>query len=394
MLKFISVLIGVFVLGFLIVNDTWLVSVTAFGYQVTASALLFIVAIALFFYVIHLLKKPFRWLGGCGRWYADRKRSQKEAFLMQTLQAVLEQRQDVKKQLLKQRKNWFTPKSREFLLIEALFEPTPHVFEQLIQHPETELAGIRGLLSYAQKTGDLNEATRLLRKAAAKNPDEMWIMEELWRLQTLQNDWADALKTLDILKKNKHVTREEYDYRKGCLLLKLGRYQEASKLTPNNPTTALLQAKAEPAKALKILTKSWEKAPCWDNYLAFRDIIRTETPARQIKAVEKFVSSNPEHRLSLKAKAQTAMDAELWGVAKETLEAYMNAYSLTPKTAQMMAEVERKGWHHEEGAKEWEKKAEAAQEIGGWGCADCGHALSGWDAVCPLCNTFGSVQYR
>ena len=394
MLKFIFILISVFVLGFLIINDTWMISVEGFGYQVTASSLLFIVAIAVFMYVIHLLKKPFHWMSGYQKWAEKRRRTRKETYFTQILQAVLEQKQDTMRAMVKQRKNWFAPKSTEALLIEALFDPTPHVFEQLIQKPETELAGIRGLLQYAQKTGDTEEALRLLRKAAAKNPKEPWIYAGLWDLQVIQSDWADALKTLDVLKGKKQVSSEKYRERKACLLLKLGRAKEAFGTDPDNPATAIAYARIEPKKARDILSASWKKNPCWDTYTAFREAIQAETPAKQMKLTEKFIRHNPQHRLSLKAKAQSAIDAELWGVAKETLTAYFNAYPTTPETARMMAVVERKGWHHEQGARSWEEKALSVRETDGWTCGQCHHEMTHWEAVCPMCNLLGSIKYK
>lgn len=394
MLKFIFILISVFLLGFLIINDTWMISIEGFGYQITASSLLFIIAIAIIVYLLRLLKKPFHWINGYQKWIENRRKTQKDAYFTAILTTVLEQRQSSMQDILKQRKNWFHTKSTEALLIEALFAPTPHVFEQLIQKPETELAGIRGLLQYAQKTGDVNEALRLLRKAAAKNVTEPWVQSGLWDLQVLQSDWADALKTLDVLKKNKLVSSDEYQSRKACLLLKLGRTKEAFEADPDNPATAIAYARTEPKKAQDILTTSWKKESCWDTYLAFRENSTTETPAKRMKLTEKLIRHNPQHRLSLKAKAQTAIDAELWGVAKETLTTYFQAYPLTPETAQMMAIVEREGWHHEQGAQEWEKKALLSHETDSWKCTNCQHELGYWEASCPICNSFGCIKYN
>lgn len=394
MLKFIFILISVFLLGFLIINDTWMISIEGFGYQITASSLVFIVSIAIIIYLFHLLRKPFHWMNGYQKWAENKRRTKKELYFTSVLQAILEQRKDVISDVVKQRKNWFHAKSTEALLIEALFAPTPHVFEQLIQNPNTELAGIRGLLQYAQKTGDTNEALRLLQKAINKNPDEPWIQTSLWDLQVMQNDWSDALTTLDLLKKNKLISSGDYQERKACLLLKLGRSKEAFELAPDNPATAIAYAQAEPKKARDILFASWKKEPCWDTYTAFRKNIATETPSKRIKLIEKLIRYNPQHRLSLKAKVQTAIDAELWGIAKETLSTYFQAYPLTPETARMMAIVERKGWHHEQGAQEWDKKALSAHETDGWKCTQCHHETGYWEISCPMCNTFGSIKYN
>ncbi len=394
MMKLVVTLIGIFLLGFLIVNDTWSVTIIGFGYEVTSSVFLFIAAVLIVIYLLSLIRKPFGWFGGYQSWYRTRKQNQKEAYLILALKTALDRNEKNIDLLMKQRKAVFPPKSNESLMIEALFQPSPHVFEQLLHRDGTEMTGIRGLLEYAQKNGDLTEVRRLLQKAVAKVPDESWIQESLWSLQTLQSDWSDALNTLEILKKRGLIDKKTYFVRKSCLLLKLGRARDAFNLTPDNPAAAIAYTKQAPQKALSILIDSWAQTPCWETYVLFRDNIRNEKPAKQMKLVEKLVRKNKESRLSFIALAQTAMDAHMWGVAKEHMTAYFNAYPITPQTARMMAKIEREGWHHEEGAAEWEEKATTSEELGGWGCSICNHVTESWEACCPTCNTFGSIRYK
>ena len=394
MLRFLFVLTSVFIVGFLIVHDTWMITITAFGFEVTTSLLVVVVAVVALFYVLHLLKKPFYWFRGCRDWYARRKQTQKEAYLLLALKTALDHDSTAVSQLLKQKNTFFDKKSDENYLIEALFKPSAHAFEQLLHREKTELAGIKGLLSYAQQNGDLAEVERLLQKAVQKHPNEMWIEEALWTVQTLQSDWAEALKTLDTLKKNNLVDKENYTLRRALILLKLGRFDEAYKLLPDHPAVAVAYATSVPKKARDILIKLWAKEPCRDAYLLFQKMIADETPAKQLKSVEKLVHGNPNHRLSLLALAQTAANNEMWGVAKDQLTAYLAVYPLTASVAHLMADIERKGWHHAEGAREWEEKAATAPQEAGWGCAVCGHQMPEWDILCPHCNAFGQIKYK
>ena len=314
--------------------------------------------------------------------------------MLTALKTVLDRNSENTQKLLKQKNNFFDKKSDENYVLEALFAPTPHVFEQLIHREKTELAGIKGLLGYARERGDYAEIGRLLQKAFAKHPNEIWIHEELWMVQTLQSDWSESLKTLEVLKKTGSVDKNEYLKRKACVLLKLGKVDEAYKLFPQSPEAAIAFATENPQKAEKVLIALWEKEPCWDAFLLFKKTIQGEKPAKQMKLVEKMVKYNPEHRLSLLAVARVALDNEMWGVAKEKLTTYLEMYSLTSMAARMMAEAERKGWHHEEGAKAWEEKAVNAPNEMGWGCSACGHMTGGWDAVCPKCNAFDAIRYK
>lgn len=394
MFKFLLILVVLCIAGFSMMPDMGIITITAFGFRVTTSVLIVIAVLAVILYLWHLLKQPFLWLSSCQTWYQKRKQSQKEAYLLLALKTVLDQDSAAKARLIKQKNTFFDKKSDENFIIDALFQPSPHTFEQLLHRPETELAGIHGLLDYAQKEGDWEETARLLQKAHDKNPDEPWVAEKLWQAQILQSDWAEALKTLDTLKKMGLIGKTEFQLRKALILVKLGRVKEAYKLAPAEIEVALAYAKAEPKKAKDIIEDLWPKAPCQDAFVLFRKAIVGEKPAAQEKAVRKLVKHNPEAKQSLLALAETAADLEKWGDVKEYLTTYLSLYPLTVTVAQMMAQAERRGWHHEEAAKDWEIKTRFARDEDGWGCGVCGHKTHEWDILCPKCNTFGSIRYQ
>lgn len=394
MLKLILFAISMVFVGYLIVTDGFMVSVSAFGYEVTLSIILLVVLVALFFYILHVGKKPFCWLFGFKE-RRDRKHlMKKEGFLTFSLQTVLDQNDSAIEKILHQKRNIFGKKDTEQLLLTAIFEPTPAIFEQLLQHPDTELAGIRGLFLEAQKKGDLTEASKLLNRAAQKYTAVSWLRQAQFDLQVLQNDWEEALKTIEDLKKRGLISKPDYLLKKSAILLCLDRPEEAFSLDPQNPATGLAYAQKNPSKAKDILMQSWKETPCWDTYLAFKKVIKEETPAKQIKWVEKLVSKNPTAKLSLLALADSAMGAEMWGLAKEHLDVYMQTYPLTEQAALMMAHVERAGWHHEATAKKWEEKAmEATEKSAVFICSNCNHTQRDWSAGCPVCNTFAGLRY-
>ena len=329
MIKFIFILASIFIVGFFIVHDTWMVTITAFDFEVRTSILTVIVAYLLMLYLWHLIKKPFQWITGCKNWWEKRKQTKKEAYLFLALKTVLDHDTNAIKQLLKQKNTFFDKKSDENYIIEALFDPSTHIFEHLMHRENTELAGIKGLLEYAKNTGDISEASRLLQKAADKHPNEPWIQEALWNIQVSQNDWNESLNTLDILKKKGCIDKDKYTRQKALVFLKLGRVKEAYQLMPDQPETAIAYAESEPKKAQDIISDLWKKEPCWSAFPIFQRTISAEAPAKQMKAVEKLVKYNPSHKLSLLALAQTALSLEMWGVAKEYLTTYINMYPLT-----------------------------------------------------------------
>lgn len=394
MIKFFLILVGVFAVGTFALDKVWPVSVVAFGYQVQTSLITVAAGLFALLYLLDVILTPLGWMKKYRMRRYLKQVSSREAFWTLAAQTVLDKNPDNSRAVLKQVKSFYPADSTEALLIAGLFDAGGDSFEKLKDRPETELAGLHGLFQLARDKGDFNQMAVLLVAAQKRYASVPWVREGIWHAAVMQNDWKEALKVLDDLLAGKAVPRAEYARRKACLLLKLGRGGEAYRLDSANPAAALLYAEEKPPKARDILAESWAKTPCWDVFAAYARLIFHETPAQQMKLIEKLTRHNPMHKLSLLAVAQGAINAQAWGVAKETLNVYLEAYPLTAKAARMMAQAERDGWNHADAARDWEAKAQNAGADAGWVCGACHHALHEWDARCPMCNAFGKVGYR
>ncbi len=392
MLRFILFTSALIICVYLMFQENQTISITAFGYEVTLSIALFALMILFVYYAWHLFKQPFIWLFKMPERRTHKRQLKKENFLTFVLQTLLDGNTDSVNTILNQKQGLLAKDDIKHLLLLALFKPSTEVFEKLAEHKETALAGWRGLLNEALAKGNTVRAEKILSLAKEAYPKVEWILTEQMRLDVLQNDWAGVLETLEALKKAKRITKQEYNEQRAIALFKLGRVDEAFEWDRANPAIAIAYAKAEPKKAAAILEKAWAQNPCRDIYVAYRALFENETPARRLKAIEKLITPNPAAKQSLIALSKTAMDSQMWGVAKEHLEVYIQSYPLTADVAMMMAEVERNGWHHEEGAKAWKEKAKTALPTAdGWICTACGQTTGEWDAACPKCNAFASI---
>lgn len=394
MLKLILFMAAMFLTGFLIVQENWNITFIAFGYEITLSAVLFIILLAICFYIVKLIKKPFNYLLG----YKKRRQSshyeKKEAYLTFVLNTILDQNNESIKKILKQKEALFSKNDVRQLLINALFKPNKEVFEKLSKEKETELSGLRGLYFEAKQQGNLKECELILAKAERIFPQIHWVIQEGYTLAIIQNDWDKALYLLDECSKLKQISKEEYTNQKASLLFMKGQIKEAYQLDKICPAFAIAYAKENKESATNILITSWNKEPSWDVYEAYMDLFKTQSAEKQLKAVNKLIAKNKEFRISLIALADTAIKTEQWRLAKETLTAYLQSYPLTKKVAYMMADVSRKGWHHEQEAKEWEQKALETEDKFGWTCKSCSQSVHGWLPVCPHCNKVGEIIYR
>ena len=107
MLKLIITLATLFFAGFLIVNDHWFITVSAFGYEVTVSSILVLLSILVLIYLLRLIKTPFRWISQLSGKRTLSKQGKREAYLKNVVLAVLENNAIQKAQLLKQKNTYF-----------------------------------------------------------------------------------------------------------------------------------------------------------------------------------------------------------------------------------------------------------------------------------------------
>ena len=394
MLKLILFMIAMFATGFLIVQENWDITILAFGYEITLSTVLLIVLIAIGVYLLRLIKKPFLYLFGIKNRRATSHLVKKEAYLTFVLETILDQNNEAITRIQKQKTTLFPKKDIKQLLLNALFNPSKNVFEELSKHKETELAGIRGLYFEAKKTGNLKEAEIILSKAERSYPNVFWVIQESYDIAVLQNDADKALFLLDELLRLKQISKEDYTHQKAALFFLKGKIKEAYQLNKTCPAFAVAYAKENKDSAQNILLTSWNKEPSWDVYEAYMDLFKNQPSDKQLKMVNKLISKNKEFRISLLALADTAIKNEKWRMAKETLTAYLQSYPLTKKVAHMMAQVARLGWHHEQEAKEWEQKAVETDDKFGWTCIECSQNTSDWHPICPHCNKVGKIIYR
>src|SRR5207248_9220316 len=69
-------------------------------------------------------------------------------------------------------------------------------FARLLERPETELLGLRGLLAEALKSGDHAIARRFAERARQLQPASPWLAENVLALQARAADWPAARDTI------------------------------------------------------------------------------------------------------------------------------------------------------------------------------------------------------
>lgn len=395
MKKVLIFLLSVLVFGLFalwLMDHPGTIVVSWLNYEVTTSVAV-VAAFAVFvFLVVYILRLPVLFVRWVRRSLVRQKQRNREVMMQQVLNAIAAQDEQTGKRLASRIDKAFSGKTSLNLLLKALLNPTPEIYQKLAENPETELAGWKGLMAIEQKNGNLEAALALCEKAFAKYKNIPWLAQETLQLQVLNEKWDSALATLEQVKKLKIEPEDQYKTQKATLLLKLGKPAEAFKTAPWVPQAALEAAKASPTRAQSILMTAWEKTPAWELYKAYADLFQKEAPLARYKRIEKFVAKHPGSKVSHIALADSALQAKLWGQAKKELDDYLAAYSLTVPVATMMAFYEQEARHDTKEAQKWVEKMKTAEPLYAFTCSKCGHAADIWTPTCPMCNGFATME--
>ena len=390
MIKFLLMIVILFVSMAFISSEPWFITIQMFDYEIRFSFALALFFLFLLWLIWSIFKKPFGWIKRFKTWRQNKLQQNKEAFLSQLLNALANTNYETYPTILSNAQKLYGEQSQNYMLLKSILTPNQQLFDQMVKDPSTFLAGTRGLVHDALERGDIAEATQLLNTIPEKQQTMPWVQQAKWDIALLQNDWQSALKILDSRKKT--YDKAIYIAYRACLLLQLGREKEAYNLNSTHPAIAIAYAKAFPKKAIKVLTHAWNVQPTWDIYLAYIQAIGTLSPEKRMKAVLQLIKKNARSRWALMACADMAIQTKQWQRAKENLEVYLQSYPLTKKVASMMAQIEREGYHHTDVASNWDTRATEAEDITGWTCGSCNHYLESWQALCPHCNALNTIQ--
>lgn len=284
-------------------------------------------------------------------------------------------------------------------------------FTQMLDQPDTEFLGLRGLIVEATRNGNPGDALSLARRAEALRPGAPWVLATRFELETRQGLWQDAQKTLERSARKRLVPPPDAKRRKALLL-----YQRAREdLAAGNPKDALdwvlrasgyahdfapaaalaarLVAPARPRKAARIIERAWRAAPHPDLAEAYANIYPEEPPARRVKRFVRLSGMNPAHPESRLAVAAQAVNAGLWGVARNNLAPLIESGTPGPRACRLMARCERNGSDDPGAAQEWETRAGRTLESLDWRCTDCGRESQDWRPVCAECDGFDTLSW-
>lgn len=283
-------------------------------------------------------------------------------------------------------------------------------FRAMLERPETEFLGLRGLMAAALRKGDHEAAAEYARKAHALRPDAAWAAEAVFELQTRAGDWTAARQTLKSARDRKVIEAVPGRRRHAVLLveeaeraneegrrdeaLKLARsaHGEAPDLVPAGCILArLLIDSGKGTQAVRVVEKTWKMSPHPDLADLYIEVWSDEG-ANRYRRMERLLDLNEDDREAHVAAARVAMESRLTGEMRRHLNA-IGTKGLAPREIRLWVDLETSEDNAEKAA-EWQSRMIEASPDRTWQCNGCGHITRTWRAVCDACGRFDSMVWR
>jgi HemY protein len=289
-------------------------------------------------------------------------------------------------------------------------------FARLLERPESEFLGLRGLLGEALRTGDGLAARSFATRAHQLRPAAPWLTESLLALQARAGDWPAALETIADAARHRVLPAERARHHRGAVLYEQAREAErqgdlrraaalaarAQALVTDIAAPAALHARlllalGRTRPARKAVERAWRSAPHADLARVYLDIHAAAGPLAQAAALQHLAEQNPDAPESHLAVAEAAMAAQLWGEARRHLGSAVAAApppGPTRRLCRLMARLEDSEPGHAEAARGWLERAAGAPLDPCYVCTRCHAENAEWQALCRQCGGFDTLTWR
>ncbi len=285
------------------------------------------------------------------------------------------------------------------------------IFQTMAEAPGTEMLGLRGLFLEAKRENETEAARQFAERAMARNPDLAWSVNALFELQCKAGDWAGALRTLDVARRQKQIDKPVAARRRAVLLTAqameaedadMDRARElaleAHKLAPELvPAAAIagrvMASQGDATRATRVLAKTWELNPHPDLALAYAHARLGEGPRERLKRVKHLAQWTPDHGKveGAIAVAAAAIEARAWDEARTALEPYLEDRP-PARICTAMARIEGGETGDQGRVREWLARAVHAPRDPAWSADD--YISSQWAPVSPITGRLDAFEWK
>jgi HemY protein len=217
-------------------------------------------------------------------------------------------------------------------------ETAERSYAAMLEAPETEFLGLRGLYMQAMARGEPDYAQTYAERAFELRPGTPWAFESVLDLHIAHGSWGDALETLRLARQNNVAEGPSYKRMEAALLTAQAyaaydsgdqdtarkdaeaALKKAAALTPAAALAAECELSAgHRAKAAKLLDSAWEAEPHPGLAAVLRRTFAHERDEKLQGRLLKLAERNPDHPESVLLRAQVAHERGEHAEAQDTL---------------------------------------------------------------------------
>jgi HemY protein len=295
--------------------------------------------------------------------------------------------------------------------LEGNEEKQASTFRTMLNYPETEILGLRGLFLQAMRKGDEEEALRLAERAFDLRTRTQWAAQALFDLHASRHEWDHAQGVLKKQLRSKLISPDVARRRRAVALTAAGidadragdneaaleRGLEAVTMAPALIPAAVLTARkltqaGRVWKAQDVIETAWSQSPHPDLASAYAAVHPTHDALTRARRMENLVKLNPGHVESRILVAEQAMALGQWHDARAALEPLMQG-TPTARACVMMAEIAQQERGDMTAAQGWLARASRAPRDAQWRCARCSFVVHEWTATCNNCGAFDTLSW-
>ncbi|MBL8573354.1 MAG: hypothetical protein JNM13_06720 [Hyphomicrobiaceae bacterium] len=282
-------------------------------------------------------------------------------------------------------------------------------FEQMVEKPETQLLGLRGLYVEAQRHGEPDAARHFAEAAVGRAPGLAWAGQAVMDFDAQSRDWQGALADLDRNLRHKLVDKKDGKRLRAVLLtaralelqetepdtaraLAVEAHGLAVDLVPAAVLAGRLYSRAgEVKKAAKVLEATWVAAPHPDIAEAYAHARLGDSARDRMNRIKDLARSRNNHPEGVLALARAALEVRDFAEARATLKPLLTSQP-TRRACLLMAEIEE-AEHGDIGlVRGWLARALRAPRDPAW-VAD-GVVSDHWLPVSPVTGKIDAFEWK
>lgn len=411
-------------------------AVTWFGYRVETSftlvAVLLILFMALLFYSWRLMVRTIGGPMALLTWNRTRRLAKGQEALRQGLVAVAAGNPGEVRKLAARANTLLDDPPLTLLLsaqaaqLEGDDKRAAKSWKKMLDNPETEFLGLRGLFLQSVKNGNRLEALGLAERAFELQPETPWVFNALFELQSAVGEWASAAQTLEQSVAAKHIEASVAKRRRAVLYTEqalaaaakggaaavkdepgeaeAGTWGlKAAELSPGLVPAAIFAARHHIRsdnlwKAAQVIETAWTASPHPDLAAVYGETrkgrsadgeLDVKADAKWLKGLADFNPGHIESRL-----LRAAQDLALGRIkaARKGLKGLAEGYP-TARVCKLMADIEA-AEGKDEAARDWMARIVTAPRDAHWMCEICGRETSAWSSTCNNCGAFDALSWK